>query len=171
MGLAVNRAAPPDALVKQMRLSIGVPGARKRWQEIWERIAAKEIDVEELRSAHWEALHEGVPPEAIGTFIVDKLDNRRERREEPLPEVERCVDLELLASHLASPEEAAVRHSETEAVRTSLSALSHRQQEIARRYYYGGETDASIGRALGMSQQAVNKQRLAALDKLKELLS
>ena len=56
------------------------------------------------------------------------------------------------------------------AVKMAISELAERDHEILKRHS-DGETDAEIGSALGISQQAVNKRRIKALVDLRKLLS
>lgn len=61
-----------DLIARLARRSIGVPGARGRW-DAWRRTG----DPEEARSPYWKAMQEGVHPRRLGIFMLDRLDTDR----------------------------------------------------------------------------------------------
>lgn len=61
-------------IARLARHSIGVSGARQRW-DAWRQDA----DGDEVRSALWEALEEGIHSRRLGTFILDRVDDTGSR--------------------------------------------------------------------------------------------
>jgi hypothetical protein len=66
---SVIRAESPGGLVRKMGNSLGVPQARQRWARL-----RRQIDPEDVRSALFEAIQQGVHPDERGSFMLDVLE-------------------------------------------------------------------------------------------------
>lgn len=53
----------------------------------------------------------------------------------------------------------------------ALSQLSEKERFVIKRLYWDGWTESEIAQALSMSQQAINKIKKRALQKLRDMLS
>lgn len=163
---ALIHGAEAKALVKLTGRSIGIAGAKERWRSVQND---GNFDPEETRSALWEAVRNGVHPDRYGAYIVDVLETLHGKglpgRKSPYRKSLVPLDdkSEVEAGNVSGFEDAA-------AVKMAISELAERDHEILKRHS-DGETDAEIGSALGISQQAVNKRRIKALVDLRKLLS
>ncbi|TMB94097.1 MAG: sigma-70 family RNA polymerase sigma factor [Chloroflexi bacterium] len=140
MTASLVRAGTPEQWRRMMDRGVHIAGARARWQE-----GRREVEPDEIRSTFWEAHKEGVHPDTIGSYLVDRLIPRRKQHELVRDDVG-------LVDPGPSLEETAISDIERAAFREALAASPERDQEIIRRRYVLGETDAAIARALGISQ-------------------
>lgn len=53
-------------------------------------------------------------------------------------------------------------------LRTAVATLPRRQAEVVRRYYFEGETDPEISRAMGLSKSRIFQLRCAAISSLRQ---
>jgi RNA polymerase sigma factor (sigma-70 family) len=156
-----------DAMLRRMDKSLGIPGARQRWQGLRSKISPSDV-----ASAFYETIREGVHPDQRATTILDKVEALANAG---LPSRRSKVKVSTDQDFASLPIEAVgfdeSRTVERLAVDEALAELSERDQAILRRRYFEDQTDAQIGEALGLSQQRVNKLRLQAEAALKRRLT
>lgn len=160
-----------------MRILRGLPpGApRRRWNGLVEQTSANEIPSIYLQTGRQRLDSKGFSSRALEMLEASVLAGRPSRKSHldwvPLDEPD-APEGEALG--LASPSDVASDvEMADELSRLGLFSeeLSARGQEILHLYYYENLTDEEIGSKLGISHQAVNKARNAALMRLRERMS
>lgn len=165
---SIIRTASPERLQRLLYRSIRVPGARRRWRGV-----RPNIDPEEIRTELYEAWEAGIHRAALGTHIVDALE-----RSAGAGMPSRKSDLERVSTDDSSKEEtlppleSAGPEEQLGAIdlQEAMEGLDPDMQVILRRWSMG-EADEEIAQDFGITQQAINRKRLAAFKVLRKRLS
>ncbi|MBI4313082.1 MAG: hypothetical protein HY681_15095 [Chloroflexi bacterium] len=168
MDMDIIRGASPDWLIKKQLNSIGIPGAKGRFRKLIGS-EGKPVIAEGVRSAFFEARQLGIHPDRLGTWIVDSVEATN-RGGLPSRQSGKVVET-TLAETERDPVNRLDSKTEWRDLQQEVKGLDARSTEILHRHYILDETDAEIGRSLGISQQGVNTLRNKAVAALKRHLS
>lgn len=165
MNPSILRAASDDRMHHMLARSIGVKEASEWWKANRYLVSGDEV----LSVWGQAALVEHRHPDTVGSRIIDLLKGQLRSEGTLKRDWESLLSEDqerTLAADAPDADDISLRLD----LEREVARLSDRHQEILRRYALG-DTDAEIGHALGISQQAVNKARLKALDTLKKRLT
>lgn len=76
----------------------------------------------------------------------------------------------LLPTNSFSIEEYVMQKELLHALNTAISLLDEQERDIIWLYFYKNNTEAVVGRILGLSQKTVNNRKRSILEKLQEML-
>lgn len=170
----VVRRLTASQIREKVRVSLPFGGPRKRWA-----VVEQQVDDKEVVSAYY---LEGIERPSASDLALRVLDHLEASSRVGMPSRRSGMDWIPLdepdpntgapkAGRDAGPasREAVVSDDERIDLDRAMRRLSAKSQEIMRRYYQG-EPDEAIALSMGLSQQAINKRRLKALARLREML-
>jgi len=170
----ITRGSTAAHIEKMIRRSLPPGDARARWTML-----VKQVPAEEIRDLYYELGVERLSSHGLASRILERLESSvragmpsRQSKMGWVPLDDPDPDHAVMEGEhlgLTSPVDLEGEDVRLDTER-AIDQLNRRDQEIIR-LHMQGHADEEIAKELGVSHQAVNKRRLKALTKLREILS